>query len=299
MSYCLKTDEGIADGIRRVMREQLQGGLCEISQATPGNEAKAVHATRKHIKKARALLRLVRETIGQKIFQEENRFLREVGRIFASSRDARVRQETLEQLREQIGDTGATFPGTAAALEAQVGRAIDDFARQREEALASLQEIYDRVEGWPLEDLEMADLCCALGEAYRRGRKCFRCADTKRTEENFHSLRKRVKDIWYQSRILRSLNPAVLCGLEESANTLGQQLGDLHDLTAFRGWLEQETSLPEEARTVLFGLICSREKELEGITLDLSARFFAEKPKAFERRLLRDARVWPAQRACA
>ena len=107
MSYCLKTDEGIADGIRRVMREQLQGGLCEISQATPGNEAKAVHATRKHIKKARALLRLVRETIGQKIFQEENRFLREVGRIFASSRDARVRQETLEQLREQIGDTGA------------------------------------------------------------------------------------------------------------------------------------------------------------------------------------------------
>jgi len=299
MSYCLKTDEGIAAGIRRVTREQLQGGLCEISQATPGSEAKAVHATRKHITKARALLRLVREKIGQKIFKEENRFLREVGRMFASSRDARVRQEVLEKLREQTGEKSAAFPKTAAALEAQVASSTANFEPQREEASASLQEILDRIEGWPLEDLEMADLCCALAEAYRRARKCFRCVSRIRSEENFHSLRKRVKDIWYQSRILGSLNLAVLCGLEESANTLGQQLGDLHDLTAFRRWLEQETSLPEEEKAVLLGLICTGEAALEGIALDLSAHFFAEKPKALERRLLRYAREWPARRVSA
>jgi len=299
MSYRLKTEEGIAAGIRRVMREQLQGAIREISRATPGDESAAVHATRKQIKKARALLRLVKGEIGRKIFEIENRFLREAGRTFAKSRDARVRQEMLEQLRGQIGGKAAAFPQTAVALQTEVGMTTEEFGRQGEAASAGLQEICDRVEGWPLEYLELADLCCALAKAYRRGRKSFRCADACRRAENFHTLRKRVKDIWYQLRFLRGLDPAVLRGLEEPANTLGQQLGDLHDLTAFRGWLEQETALPEEERSVLLGFICSREKEQEGIALDLSARFFAEKPRAFERRLLRYARAWPVPQLCA
>jgi CHAD domain-containing protein len=299
MSYRLKTDEGIADGIRRVMREQLEGGICEMSRATEGTESKAVHATRKRIKKARALLRLVRGQIGRKIAEMENRFLREAGRTFASSRDARVRREMLERLREQIGQRSAAFPQTVVAVCAEIEKTMEDFARQREAALARLQEVCDRIEGWPLENLEMADLCCALTEAYRRGRKCFHSADAGGTAQNFHAVRKRVKDIWYQSRILRSLNPPVLCALKESADTLGRQLGDLHDLTAFRSWLEQETSLPGGERVVLFDLVCTREKELKEIALDLGARFFAEKPKALERRLLRDARTWPARRVCA
>ena len=64
MSYCLQTDEPVASGIRRIAREQLAGALCQISQVTDGKEAAAVHATRKHIKKIRALLRLVRQEIG-------------------------------------------------------------------------------------------------------------------------------------------------------------------------------------------------------------------------------------------
>jgi len=48
---------------------------------------------------------------------------------------------------------------------------------------------------------------------------------------------------------------------------------------------------------VLLGLICTREPKLEQIALDLGARFFAEKPLAFERRLLRYAREWPTRPA--
>ena len=42
------------------------------------------------------------------------------------------------------------------------------------------------------------------------------------------------------------------------------------------------------------GSSVAREIELEEVVLDLGARFFAEKPGAFERRLLRYAREWPA-----
>jgi CHAD domain-containing protein len=229
----------------------------------------------------------------------EDRSLREVGRSFADSRDARVRLEVLEKLVEQTGEMGPIFPKVAAALEKQVASAVDNFGPCQAEAVATLQRICDQVDGWPLENLEIAELCCALREAYRRGRKCLRGVNTERTPEEFHSLRKRVKDIWYQSRLLRNLNHTVLCDLEESANTLDQQLGDLHDLSAFRGWLEQEREVPEAEGDVLLGLVCTREQKLELVALDLGARFFAEKPKVFERRLLRYARDWPAPPVCA
>jgi hypothetical protein len=66
-------------------------------------------------------------------------------------------------------------------------------------------------------------------------------------------------------------------------------------MTSFHEWLERTHDLLEEEGAILSGLICTRERELEKITLDLGARFFAEKPGVFERRLLRYARQWPAR----
>jgi CHAD domain-containing protein len=160
-----------------------------------------------------------------------------------------------------------------------------------------LQETCDRLEGWPLDDLGMDDLCCALRRSYRRGRKGLRCAATESTTENFHSLRKRVKEVWYQTRILQCLNSTVMREMANAAKTLGQELGDLHDLALFRNRLAAEEGCRDDERIVLLGLICTREPELEQIALDLGARFFAEKPLAFERRLLRYAREWQTRPA--
>jgi hypothetical protein len=82
--------------------------------------------------------------------------------------------------------------------------------------------------------------------------------------------------------------------IAKDARTLGQHLGDLHDLAIFRGRLAAETGREEE-RAVLCGLICARERELEEIARDLGARFFAEKPGMFARRLRRYARAWPVR----
>ena len=290
MSYRLKTGEGLAAGIRRIAREQLEGALCEIA----ADEADAVHATRKHIKKTRAVLRLIREEIGPEIFKEENRCLREVARGFSGPRDARVQLQLLEKLREQAPQ-GPAFEQTAATLQEEIATHADSFGPQRREAEAILQRICDRLEGWPLDDLGIDDLCCALRYSYRRGRKCFRCVCAEATPENFHSWRRRVKDFWYQARLLRNLNPAVMCGITQAAGTLGRKLGDLHDLAFFRIRLEVEPGICEEERSALLGLSGAGERELEEIVLDLGARFFAEKSGAFERRLLRYARDWPAR----
>jgi CHAD domain-containing protein len=292
MSYRLKTHEALASGIRRIAREQLEGALCKIVQPPAGNEIDAIHDLRRHIKKTRALLRLVRGEIGEKIYREENRQLRNVGREFSGLRDAGVRLQVIDGFRKQVDEEDA-FPATARTLEQELLALTDSFPTRQEQATAALQRVCDRIEGWPLEDLGMDDLCCALKEAYRRGRKCFRCVCAEPTPENFHSWRKRTKDLWYQARILQKLNEPVLCAMADSAQRLGHHLGKLHDLAFFRTWLQAVDQAVETERTVLLGLVCKHEHELERIALDLGARFFAEKPSAFERRVIRYARDWP------
>ncbi|HEX4667160.1 MAG TPA: CHAD domain-containing protein [Chthoniobacterales bacterium] len=296
MSYRLKTNETLALGLRRIAREELESAVCQINKARAGEEAAAVHATRKHIKKLRALLRLIRSEIGQEIFTEENGRLRDVARGFSGSRDARVQLQSLEKLGAQAAQEKNAFAKTSAALEEEMAAQADTFGPHRREAESILQQMCDRLEGWPLDDLEMKDLCCGLRHSYKRGRKCFDEVGAKPTTENFHSWRKRVKDIWYQARLLQNLNQAVIRELAEAAKTLGQRLGDLHDLAFFRLRLEAEEGCREDERSVLLGLICTRERELEEITLDLGARFFAEKPGVFEKRLLRYARGWRTSR---
>jgi CHAD domain-containing protein len=293
MSYRLRIREGLATGVRRIAREQLEGALREIAVVTTGDEAAAVHATRKYIKKTRALLRLIRAEIGPEIFKAENRYLREVARGFSGPRDARVELQLLQKLREQAQLESMAFAQTAALLQEEVATHVDSFGPQQREAEATLQRICDRIEGWPLDDLGIDDLCCALRSSYRCGRKCFRRVQDEATSENFHSWRRRVKDIWYQARLLQNLNAAALGEINQAARTLGQMLGDLHDLAFFRIRLEAEPGIGEEERSSLLELIGAGERELEEITLDLGARFFIEKPRALERRLLRYARDWP------
>ena len=184
-----------------------------------------------------------------------------------------------------------------AVLRREVAAASHDLAAEQQAAHTTLQAISDRLEGWPLDGLTIENLSCALHRFYRRGRKALRLAGKNSTAENFHQWRKRVKDIWYQALLLHALKPMKPIVFEEliaSAKTLGHHLGDLHDLAFFRARLESGESFPESERTLLLGLICARENESQEIVLDLGARFFAEKPKAFAKRLLRYAQDWPA-----
>ena len=284
-----------AAGIRRIAREQLSKALGEIEKISTAESGPAVHDTRKHIKKVRALLRLICDEIGEEIFAEENRRLRDVARSFSGARDAQVQLNVLERLREQAGQEKKAFRRTAALLQREIDAVSSDLSAEQEIAEKTLQWIADRIEGWPLDNLSAEVLCCALKRFYRRGDKGRRCAESDPTAENFHSWRKRVKDIRYQAQLLQNLHPTVMCALADAASALGRELGELHDLAFFRARLEGGEKFPEAERAILLGLICARERATEETALDLGARFFAEKSKAFEERLLRYAKEWPAR----
>lgn len=293
MGYQLERDETPAAGMRRIAREQLEKALGEIEKLSSAQASAAVHATRKHIKKVRALLRLICDEIGEDIFVEENSRLREVARVLSGARDAQAQRDVLEKLRKQTGQSKRTFRKTTAALSREIVASSTNLGAGQAAATTALLQMTDRIEGWPLGDLTLKHLGSAMQRFYRRGRKSLRRAETRPTPENLHAWRKRVKDIWYQARLLQNLNPVVLLSLADAAKNLGRRLGDLHDLAFLRERLASASGLPPNETSVLLGLICARESELQEITLDLGARFFAEKPKAFAERLLRYAEAFP------
>ncbi|MBA3962662.1 MAG: CHAD domain-containing protein [Chthoniobacterales bacterium] len=294
MSYQLEPGEIPSEGVRRIAREQLQKSLEEISKLQTAKTAKSVHSARKHIKKIRALLRLICDQMGEEIFAEENRRLRDIGQSLSGARDAAVQLQVLRKLRERASQPKAAFRLTTALLRREIAAASHDLGAEQQAARTTLQAISDRIEGWPLDGLTAENLSCALHRFYRRGRRALRLAEKDPTAENFHRWRKRVKDVWYQALLLQPLQLIVLDELAAGAKTLGRHLGELHDLAFFRARLETTETLPEPERALLLGLICARESELQEIVLDLGARFFAEKPKDFAKRLLRYAKKWPA-----
>src|SRR5438034_5611428 len=90
MSYELKHGQTLGDNLRRICRKQIEGAIA-ITTGEKKTSDTLVHEVRKHLKKARAALRLVRKEIGHGLFREQDRCLRDVAKLTSEIRDAEVR----------------------------------------------------------------------------------------------------------------------------------------------------------------------------------------------------------------
>jgi CHAD domain-containing protein len=271
MSYGLSFDDDPAGSVEQVRREQLEAAA-EILDAGE-DPVEAIHDARKRIKKTRALLRLARPGMKPKAYRRLNRELRDTGRGMSGSRDADVLVETVEDLAERFGSRAPKtfFAGVRQPLatHAQALRKDAD-ATCHVAALRGLAE-----DEWPLRGLDADALTEALQRTYARGRKAFVRADREPTTTNLHEWRKRVKDLWYQQRLLADTWPGVMKAQAKEAKTLSKLLGEDHDLAVLAEHVADDQ---------LHAMIDTRRAELLAQSRDLGRRIYAEQPKAFARR---------------
>src|SRR2546423_6981440 len=123
MSYELKRGQTLGDNLRRICRKQIESAIAITAGEKEGSDT-PVHEVRKHLKKARAALRLVRKEIGRGLFQEQDRCLRDVGRLISEIRDAEVRLQTVRQLQ---GITQRRGRATYATLEGMLMLELENF----------------------------------------------------------------------------------------------------------------------------------------------------------------------------
>src|ERR1700730_2120460 len=89
--FTLLPGERLADGLRRMALGQLDLAIELLAGEDGGKPGeKAVHETRKALKRLRALLKLLEDELGEQIFARETAVLREAGRRLAAARDAEV-----------------------------------------------------------------------------------------------------------------------------------------------------------------------------------------------------------------
>jgi CHAD domain-containing protein len=287
-SYELRRDEELGAGLKRVAAGRAEKALERLREEE--DRAQAVHGARKDLKKLRTVLRLARDELPSALYKEEARRYRDAGRALSASRDATVKLKTLDRLAEAEGLPGEAIEAWRAILardrEAAVNLAADEEAviEQLEAGLASIRQ-------WPLEGDSWRMIGGAVRRTYRRGRRAMRAAESEPSEEDLHRWRKRGKDLWYGLTLLNGAWSAPLRAAAEEAHRLTELLGDHHDLALLRADL-RERRLGEEETHSLEAAIDTRQSELAGEAFDLGRRLYAERPKAFERRLRRYWQAW-------
>src|SRR5438876_4175678 len=287
MSYELRHEECLGDGLRRICRKQVELALA-IDRGETETEDTPVHETRKHLKKARAALRLVKKEIGRGLFKRQDRCLRDVGRLISEIRDAEVRLQTVRQLQGlNRRQKRRSYRTVEEMLTLELANFVAAFADWQKQAIPMLESVCHEIDKWPVDQLNCQQLRCAVQQTYKCGRKAFARAKATCTAEDFHSFRSEAKQLWYQLRILRPTNPVVLKNLADELRAIGDLLGRAHDLSFLGDRLNQErgNSQFEREGHQLLALIESSRSDLQRAAAELAERFFVERPRDFGGRI--------------
>lgn len=300
MAYRFEADEDVRDAIVRCAREQLDHAVGELSEGIGDDPVGAVHSARKAVKKERSLLRMARGAMPRAQRRRENRALRDAARGLSGVRDADVMIETVALLSERFAGQlpESAFTKIAEQLEQDrdarrgqpTGSALDSHAVQE------LGAVRLRIDDWQLTQSGWSAVDSGLMRSYRQGREAFAGAQRKPSLEDLHAWRKRVKDLWYQERLLAPICGPAIRGQAKDAHRLADLLGDDHDLGVLRQALTRGHIGVAVDLDAVVRLIDHRRGELQAEAIHIGERIYAEKPKAFRRRMRRS---WMAGRAVA
>jgi CHAD domain-containing protein len=296
MSYELRQDQTLGENLRRICRKQIEGAIAIATGAQEPRDT-PVHETRKHLKKARAALRLVRKEIGRGLFRQQDHRLRDVGRLISDIRDAEVRLQTVRQLQ---GITHRRGRGAYSKLEAMLTLELENFiaafAEWQKQAIPMLEEALAAIDCWPLDHFSCKQLCHAVQASYKCARKALADAKANPTTKNFHRFRTRAKVLWHQLRIARPVNAVVVKNLCDDLRSVGDLLGRAHDLSFLRERLRSEHGKSDWEREghKLLAVIEISQGDLQRGAAELAERFFAERPRDFGARVASWLDDWTA-----
>ncbi len=292
MSYRLELAVAVPQAVRAVARERAEHALRALREIAPDDAGTAVHDVRKDAKKLRALLRLLQPSIDGDLRRGENRAIAAIARGLSGTRDADVLAKQAGELRRRaVGQAPeATFAAVhdALAQTASANGGGGELAAAAATAGAHLEALVERIDHWPLDRVRPRTLIDGLERTYRRGRADLEGVRRQPGDAGqLHEWRKRVKDLWYQERLLRDAWPELLRAQAHELEELGELLGDDHDLSVLRERLTAPdgigAGLPLDLDPVV-AAVDHRRAQLQERALAIGVRVYAERPAAFARR---------------
>ena len=299
MSFQLKPGQPVRRELKRMVRDQLQRAQGHLHDGAESH----VHQARKCLKKARAVVELLKRADTSGAGKDRHR-LQAAGRILSALRDADAVISTLDRV-------GREFPERLS--EHTLARVRREFARARKRRIADARKhrcvahVADTLRGvrrstakWAIPKVALLDLPQLVKASYRAARKAMRLARRTAHASDLHLWRTRVKTVWYQLRLLQA-SAAALRPLIGDLKKLETFLGEHHDLSVLRSGIAKEPSLRRAVGgelTQLTELSTTMQGRLSRQALDIGRRLLAAKPKEFSR-AVRDALSASTPRAMA
>ena len=292
MALRLRPETPLPDGIRHAMLQLIGEARAELKRTD--DRAEGVHEARKAFKKARAITRLVRGSLGP-AWRAEDRFWRDLGRALSAERDAQAVLEAFHALLGEEAEAPAFAPMRellvrllAEATSTGSGDVVrfparDSGADDLDERLAEEEE---RVQAWPLPEGFRA-LADGLQVGYRRARRRGQRARRDPSASKLHAWRRAVKQHATQIRLFRDAAPEPLSAHLALVDELAHVLGEHHDLEVLRGLLTREDAAWADPGMLdgILERIATRQATLQRSAFSLRERVLAERPKAFRRRV--------------
>ena len=250
------------------------------------SEAEAVHEVRKALKRWRALMRLLAHAIGDPA-DEMRVEARELMRSIAGARDAQAALDALADLKKADGALSATSLETMRKRLTQM--------RDAAEATTFTQDTRDKISRyldfatlsiarWPLDAIDFATVTDALAVTYRRARQLLPAEWKEADADHLHELRRRVVEHRHQMDLVEHLWPRLGRVWAEEAQRLRNQLGACQDLAVLTHYTGPHQPLAPW-RSRLVPAVAARHQAHIKSAERLAGRLFAEKPKAFSRRI--------------
>jgi CHAD domain-containing protein len=282
----VRPDVAVGDSLRAVAHDVLAQARAALEE--PGQEdATAVHDFRKAMKRWRALLRLLEPFLG-----EDGRALRtqarDLARELSGARDA---QAGLDALADLVDDRMPLSQRTVASIRARleslrVGAEASDLTPAvRARLIGTLAEAGRAIDDWPLDRMTFGELAREITETYRRARDDCPKQDWRKVEpDTLHALRSRVVAHRYQMELVEPLWPKFGRLWVAEAQRLRDRLGAFQDLSVLQGFTTPHQPLAPW-RSRLTPLILRRQASHAKAAQRIAGRLFAEKPRAFRKRL--------------
>jgi CHAD domain-containing protein len=271
--------------LRRVLQSLIGESEAMIPPGSfPGPEA--VHDIRVNMKRARAVLKLLKAAPVSIYYQRENTALRDISALFSQSREAVVLNKTLKQLNRKYPDI--FNEGTMAWFKSLVTHTKSNGnARNRKLLIASeaaerLRKAWYRTGFLSLAGVTRINLLDGLWNSFIRAESEFGKASESMSPADIHEFRKRTKDLLYQTRFFSDYNPGHFDRVYRELDSLGSLLGKCNDLSVaetlasanFQQWPDNVT----EAQKVMNTIAREREKlftEARPVAAALFASFYS------------------------
>ncbi|MGA2453146.1 MAG: CHAD domain-containing protein [Solirubrobacteraceae bacterium] len=280
-SFTLAVGEPVGDGLRRLVRAQIDSATDQLSGLAGSDPGEAVHEARKSFKRIRAALRLARGQLQPSVYEHELASFRDAGQQLSSARDSEVLIDTLDSLcvlyAQHLPASGfSTLRETLVGELQAAGGGPGRTTTADEAVLQELARARQRLPGWRFEHDEVEALDSGFQRIYRNGRRAVRAAAAEPSDERLHEVRKRSKELWHAAEILGEVAPQRMEPLILLAHRISDLTGDDHDLAILAQRVRERADCfaDRAEQSALQRLIARRRRQLQRRALRLGARLY-------------------------